>query len=139
MDAQLRALVSDILSLSMSTIAAVTGHAFAAGFILAIAHDYVVMRRDKVFLYMSELDIGLVIPEWFVKMVNAKIGWPAARRAVVMRATKVTAEMRREMEVVDVVVEGEKGTVEAAVKVAEELLKKGWNWEVYGENRKVFF
>lgn len=139
MDAQLRALVSDLLSLPMPTIAAVTGHASAAGFILAIAHDYVLMRRDRGFLYMSELDIGLVIPEWFVKMVNAKIGSPAARRAVVMRAAKVTAEMGREMGVVDVVAEGQKGTVEAAVKVAEELLKKGWNGEVYGENRKVFF
>ncbi|KAJ8433737.1 hypothetical protein Cgig2_019805 [Carnegiea gigantea] len=139
MDAQLRTLVSDLLSLPMPTIAAVTGHASAAGFILAIAHDYVVMRRERGFLYMSELDIGLVIPEWFVKMVNAKIGSPAARRAVVMRAAKVTAEMGRQTGVVDAVAEGEKGTVEAAVKLAEELLKKGWNGEVYGENRKVYF
>uniref|UniRef100_A0A7C9DEC7 Delta(3)-Delta(2)-enoyl-CoA isomerase n=3 Tax=Opuntia streptacantha TaxID=393608 RepID=A0A7C9DEC7_OPUST len=138
MDAQLRALVSDLLSLPMPTVSAVTGHASAAGFILAIAHDYVLMRRERGFLYMSELDIGFVIPEWFVKMVNAKIGSSTAKRAVVMRAEKLTAEMAKEMGVVDAVGEGEKGTVEAAVKMAEELVKKGWNGEVYAENRKVF-
>ncbi|VVA94646.1 unnamed protein product [Arabis nemorensis] len=50
MDAKLRSLVADIISLPMPTIAAVTGHASAAGFILAMSHDYILMRRDRGFL-----------------------------------------------------------------------------------------
>ncbi|RZC49598.1 hypothetical protein C5167_018027 [Papaver somniferum] len=39
--------VADLLSLPMTTIAAISGHAAAAGFILALSHDYVLMRKDK--------------------------------------------------------------------------------------------
>lgn len=38
-----RGVVSDLLSLPMPTIAAVTGHASAAGMIFAMSHDYVTM------------------------------------------------------------------------------------------------
>ncbi|KAL8208838.1 hypothetical protein R6Q57_008250 [Mikania cordata] len=47
--------VADLISLPMPTIAAVTGHAAAAGLLLAISNDYVLMRRDRGVLYMSEL------------------------------------------------------------------------------------
>ncbi|KAG2278715.1 hypothetical protein Bca52824_061270 [Brassica carinata] len=92
MDSKLRSLVADLISLPMPTIAAVTGHASAAGFVLAMSHDYVLMRRDRGFLYMSELDIELVIPPWFAAMIRMKIGSPAARRDVMLTAEKVTAE-----------------------------------------------
>lgn len=50
--------VADMVALPMPTIAAVTGHAAAAGLVLALSHDYVLMRRDRGVMYMSELDIG---------------------------------------------------------------------------------
>ena len=49
---ELLALLNDLFlalfSISCPTLAIVTGHAFAAGFMLALAHDYRVMRSDKV-------------------------------------------------------------------------------------------
>ncbi|XP_058200567.1 enoyl-CoA delta isomerase 2, peroxisomal-like [Rhododendron vialii] len=53
-----RPLVADFVSLPMPTIAAVTGHAAAAGMMLVSSHDYVLMRSDRGVLYMSELDMG---------------------------------------------------------------------------------
>lgn len=76
MDSLLRSVVADLISLPMPTIAAVSGHASAGGYILALSHDYVLMRSDRGFLYMSELDIKLVIPPWFIAIVKAKIGSP---------------------------------------------------------------
>ncbi|KAF2318717.1 hypothetical protein GH714_010272 [Hevea brasiliensis] len=98
MDSKLKSLASDFISLPMPTIAAVTGHASAAGMILALCHDYVLMRKDRGFLYMSEMDIRLVIPEWFMALLKCKIADP---------------------------------------DVGEELVKRGWDGDVYGKNRMV--
>ncbi|XP_043705175.1 enoyl-CoA delta isomerase 2, peroxisomal-like [Telopea speciosissima] len=64
-------LIADLISLPMPTIAAVFGHAAAAGFMLALSHDYVLMRRDKGVLYISELDIGLPFPEYFMALMQS--------------------------------------------------------------------
>ncbi|KAG5381745.1 hypothetical protein IGI04_033215 [Brassica rapa subsp. trilocularis] len=126
MDSKLRSLVADLISLPMPTIAAVTGHASAAGFVLAMSHDYVLMRGDRGFLYMSELDIELVIPPWFAAMIRMKIGSPAARRDVMLKAEKVTAERGLEMGIVDSSYGSAAETVEGAVKLGEELFCTGF-------------
>lgn len=138
LDSQLQALISELISFPMPTIAAVNGHASAAGFILAMAHDYVLMRKDRGFLYMSEVDIGMVMPPWFMAMMRCKIGggWEGLRRVALM-SEKVTAEKgMREIGVVDAMFEGAEKTVEGAVKLGEELVKRGWDGGVYAENRK---
>ncbi|CAH8307441.1 unnamed protein product [Eruca vesicaria subsp. sativa] len=137
MDAKLRSLVADLISLPMPTIAAVTGHASAAGFLLAMSHDYVLMRRDRGFLYMSELDIELVIPAWFMAVIRMKIGSPAARRDVVLTAEKVTADRGVEMGIVDSSCGSAAETVEAAIKLGEELVRGGVDGHVYGGRRET--
>ncbi|KAM0023387.1 putative enoyl-CoA hydratase/isomerase, ClpP/crotonase-like domain superfamily [Helianthus debilis subsp. tardiflorus] len=139
MSSKLRSLVRDLISLPMPTIAAVTGHASAAGFILAQAHDYVLMRKDRGFIYMSELDIKLVVPDWFLKLLKNKIGSPAALRDVVLRAEKVTAEVAVAKGIIYSAHDSAEETVAAAVRVAEELVKRKWDGEVYGRNRRVLY
>lgn len=138
MDNLLRSVVSDLLSLPMPTLAAVTGHASAAGYILALAHDYVLMRSDRGFLYMSELDIRRVIPAWFVAVVDAKVGSPAARRRIVMQAAKLTATEALRLGVIDSAHDSAGETVEAALSLAVDLVKRGWDGHVYAQNRKRF-
>ncbi|KAL8193009.1 hypothetical protein R6Q57_027457 [Mikania cordata] len=139
MSSKLRSLVRDLISLPMPTIAAVTGHASAGGFILAQAHDYVLMRKDRGFMYMSELDIKLVVPDWFVKLLQSKIGSPAALRDLVLRAERVTAEAAVEKGIIYSAHNSAAETVEAAVSLAEALVIRNWDGEVYGRNRKVLF
>ncbi|KVI09790.1 enoyl-CoA delta isomerase 1, peroxisomal [Cynara cardunculus var. scolymus] len=137
MSSKLRLLVRDIISLPMPTIAAVSGHASAGGFILAQAHDYVLMRKDRGFLYMSEMDIKLVVPDWFVKLLKNKIGSPAALRDVVLRADKVTAEAAVAKGIIYSAHDSAEETVKAAVRLGEELVMRKWDGHVYGRNRKV--
>ncbi|CAN1258551.1 Enoyl-CoA delta isomerase 1, peroxisomal [Linum perenne] len=132
-------LITTSHALPMPTIAAITGHASAAGMILALSHDYVVMRKDRGFLYMSEVDIGLVIPDWFVTVLNSKIGSGSMRREVVMSAMKLTAEMGVERGIVHSAHHGAQETVEGAVRLGEELLQRRWNGQVYAENRMVVY
>ncbi|KAG9138826.1 hypothetical protein Leryth_007464 [Lithospermum erythrorhizon] len=136
---KLRSVVHDVLTLPMPTIAAVTGHASAGGMALVLCHDYVIMRRDRGFLYMSEMDIGMIIPSWFVCLIKSKVGSPKGWREVVMVAAKVTAERGVELGIVDKAVDGAAETVEAAVEMAEKLITRKWDGHVYADNRKVVF
>lgn len=139
MSSKLRSLIRDLISLPMPTIAAVNGHASASGFILALAHDYVLMRRDRGFLYMSELDIKLVVPNWFVKLLKSKIGSPAALRDVVLRAEKIPADAAVSKGIIYSAHDSTEETVKAAVRLAEELAMRKWEGHVYARNRKVLF
>ncbi|GLT89010.1 hypothetical protein SLE2022_070130 [Rubroshorea leprosula] len=135
MSSELRALVSDLLSLPMPTIAAVGGHASAAGLILALSHDYILMRKDRGFLYMSEMNIGLKIPAWFMAVINSKIGDPRVRREMVLKASKITAKQGVEKGILDAACESAEETVKQATELASELAGKGWNGKVYIDNR----
>lgn len=54
--------LSRILTLPVPTVAAVGGHAYAAGGLLALAHDYRVMRADRGFFCLPEIDLRLAFP-----------------------------------------------------------------------------
>ncbi|XP_024191502.1 enoyl-CoA delta isomerase 1, peroxisomal [Rosa chinensis] len=135
MNSKLRSVVADFISLPLPTIAAVTGHASAAGFILARCHDYVLMRKDRGFVYMSEMDIALVIPAWFQALIKNKVGSAAARRDLMLRADKMTAAAAVEKGIVDSAVNGAEETVEAAVRLGEELVRRKWKGHVYAQIR----
>ncbi|CAK9175028.1 unnamed protein product [Ilex paraguariensis] len=129
--------LADLLSLPMPTIAAVTGHAAAAGLMLAMSHDYVLMRRDRGVLYMSELDIGLIIPDYFMALIRSKVSSASAQRCLVLQASKVKGQEAVKMGVVDSAHDSGEQAMEAAVRLGEQLGKRNWNGEVYKEIRKA--
>jgi enoyl-CoA hydratase/carnithine racemase len=135
----LKPFVSDMISLPMPTIAAVTGHAAAAGLMLAMSHDYVLMRRDRGVMYMSELDIGMTIPDYFTALVRAKVASPAARRDVFLKAAKIKAEEGVKMGIIDSAHDSGDAAVEAALRMGEDLGKRKWKGEVYAEIRKSLY
>ena len=51
------ALLARIMSLGVITVAAVSGHAFAGGLLLALAADFRVMRADRGYACMNEIDM----------------------------------------------------------------------------------
>lgn len=131
--------ISALMSLPMPTIAAVSGHAAGAGVMLAVAHDHVIMRGDKGFLYMPEVDLGMTLPDYFAVGLRAKIRSPAALREVLLGGRKVTAAEAVEMGIVDSAHDSVEGVVEASVRLGERLVKRKWNGEVYAEIRKSLY
>jgi enoyl-CoA hydratase/carnithine racemase len=53
------ALLGRLLGLNAYTVAAVNGHAFACGAMLASVHDCVIMRADRGYWCLPEVDLGL--------------------------------------------------------------------------------
>ncbi|KAM0921223.1 hypothetical protein ACQ4PT_007104 [Festuca glaucescens] len=135
-----RGLLADLIALPMPTVAAVTGHAAAAGCVLALAHDAVVMRASRGFLYMSEVDAGLKMADFFGEVLRQKVPDAAARRDMILRGDKMTAAEGVRRGVVDAAVDGGvEDVVAAAVATAEGLAARGWDGEVVAEIRKAMW
>jgi Delta3-Delta2-enoyl-CoA isomerase len=62
-----------ILTFPTLTVAAVNGHAFAAGAMLATAHDFVVMRADRGYWCLPEVDLGLPLTPIMYAVVAARL------------------------------------------------------------------
>jgi enoyl-CoA hydratase/carnithine racemase len=55
-----------VLALDMNTVAAINGHAYAGGAMLATAFDHRIMREDRGFWCLPEVDLGLPLtPEMY--------------------------------------------------------------------------
>lgn len=71
--AQVQALLARMLTLPVPTVAAVNGHAFGAGAMLAIAHDWRVMREDRGYYCFPEVDIQIPFTAGMAALVQAKL------------------------------------------------------------------
>jgi enoyl-CoA hydratase/carnithine racemase len=77
-------LMARILALPMPTVAALQGHCFAGGLLLALAHDLRIMRADRGFVCFPEVNFGAVFSRGMADLVEARLGSPAALRAAVL-------------------------------------------------------
>jgi enoyl-CoA hydratase/carnithine racemase len=76
------ALLAKMLALSMPTVAAVNGHAFGGGAILAMAHDWRLMRADRGYFCFPEVDIRLEFTPGMAALIQAKLTPAAAVTAM---------------------------------------------------------
>ncbi len=74
-------LLARVLGMGVPSVAALQGHTFAAGAMLALAHDQRVMREDRGFLCLPEVDI--------------RIPFTPGMAALSRRGCRRTAPMRR--------------------------------------------
>lgn len=66
-------LMGRIITLPVPTICAINGHAFGAGFMMALCHDVRLMRSDRGFACANEVEIGMVIPDAELALFKHKL------------------------------------------------------------------
>lgn len=71
--ARVQALFARVLTLPVPTIAAVNGHAFGAGSMFAIAHDWRVMREDRGYFCFPEVDINIPFTPGMTALITSKL------------------------------------------------------------------
>lgn len=71
--ADVHELLARTLTLPVPTVAAVTGHAFGAGAMFALAHDARVMRADRGFVCLPEVDLRIPFTPGMVALLQAKL------------------------------------------------------------------
>ena len=72
-----------ILRLDVPTVAAVNGHAFGAGAMLSAVFDHTVMRTDRGYWCMPEVDLGLPVDERILALLLTRLPRRALTEALV--------------------------------------------------------
>jgi enoyl-CoA hydratase/carnithine racemase len=75
-------LFARFLGASVGTVAALQGHVFAAGAMLALAHDQRVMRSDRGFFCLPEVDIRIPFTPGMTALVAGRLPMPVAHEAM---------------------------------------------------------
>ena len=70
---RVQAMLARFLTLPIPTAAAVVGHAFGAGAMLAVAHDFRVMRADRGYFCFPEVDIRIPFTPGMAALIQAKL------------------------------------------------------------------
>lgn len=120
--ADVQRIMARILELPLPTIAAIQGHAFAGGAMLALAHDVRVMRSDRGYLCLPEVDLGMPFGTGFAALIGAKLPQPALHRMAVL-GERFAADVAHRMGVVDHTADLDE-VLPCAIGVAESLAPK---------------
>lgn len=77
------AVFSRLLTLPVITVSAIQGHAFAAGAMFTLAHDFRVMRGDRGFWCLPEVDINLPFTPGMSALIQGRLTPQVAHEAMV--------------------------------------------------------
>ena len=116
------AIMSRILTFPAITVAAMNGHAFGAGAQVALAHDYRVMRRDRGYFCMPEIDLGMSLHPGMTALIQARLPVQTAHE-VIATGTRYSGDLALERRIVDRL-EDEAAVVSSAVEWAAGLAAK---------------
>jgi len=75
-------LLARVLSLPVPAVAACQGHVFAAGAMLALAHDARVMRADRGYFCLPEVDIGIPFTPGMAALIQARLPQPVQHESM---------------------------------------------------------
>ncbi len=79
---RVQALLARMLTLPIPTAAAINGHSFGAAAMLALAHDFRVMRADRGYFCFPEVDIRIPFTPGMAALIQAKLTPQAAVAAM---------------------------------------------------------
>lgn len=106
-------LFARVLAFPAPIVAAVQGHAFAGGAMLALAHDQIVMRADRGFFCLPEVDLGIPFTPGMNALIRSRLPVATAHEAMTTarryggedaRSAGIVAATAGEGEVLDVAI-----------------------------------
>jgi enoyl-CoA hydratase/carnithine racemase len=102
------------------TVAAVQGHAFAGGGMLALAHDFRVMRADRGFFCLPEVNINIPFSRGMSALIQGRLSKKTAHEAMTT-ARRYGGTEALEAGIVDAVAH-EDDVVTSAIEMARQLV-----------------
>jgi len=93
-------LLGRILGFPVPTVAAINGHAFAAGAMLALAHDFRAMRADRGFFCLPEVDINLPLAPGMTALIACRLA-PTVLRDLVLTGVRLGGMEAKQQGIVD--------------------------------------
>ena len=111
-----------LLTFPMATVAAINGHVFAAGAIAAMAQDFRVMRSDRGFFCLPEVDIKVPFTPGVMGIVKERIEAQALHGAV-LTGRRIAGEEAVALRIADMTVP-EAEVLPRAIEMASALCEK---------------
>jgi enoyl-CoA hydratase/carnithine racemase len=88
---RVHALFARLLEFPAPTVAAINGHAFAGGAMLSLAHDFAVMRSDRGYFCLPEVDLGMNFTPGMFALIQSRLT-PATAHEAMTTGRRYTAE-----------------------------------------------
>jgi enoyl-CoA hydratase/carnithine racemase len=79
---EVQGLLGQVLTLPVPTVAAIQGHCFAAGAMLALAHDWRTIRADRGFFCLPEVDLQIPFTVGMDALIRSKLPTATALEAM---------------------------------------------------------
>jgi enoyl-CoA hydratase/carnithine racemase len=130
-------LAGRLISLPIPTVCAINGHAFGAGFMIALCHDVRIQRSDRGFLCANEMQLGMTIPSPELALFRHKIPMNAFFETVQL-ARRWTGPDALQAGIVQAVADLD-DLLGLAQARANELAPLGANREIYGGQKERLF
>ncbi|KAJ3483389.1 hypothetical protein NLI96_g6343 [Meripilus lineatus] len=114
-------LMRRIVTFPIPTIAAINGHAFAAGMILSLCCDYRVMTdgsKRNAWMCMNEIHFGAGLPLSLTSIIRTKVSDARLQRKIALEGHRFTPQEALEGGLIDQIVNGD---TEAVIAKAQEL------------------
>jgi enoyl-CoA hydratase/carnithine racemase len=116
--ADVERLLARVIVLGLPTIAAITGHAFGAGAMLALCHDMSVMRSDRGYWCLPEVELGMDLSPGEHTLVAERL-LPQTRNSALLTGRRFTAAEALAAGIVDETADEDR-VVDRALEIATE-------------------
>lgn len=124
-----------MLALPLPTVAAINGHAFAGGAMFALSHDFRVMRGDRGFLCLPEVDLGMPLAPGMNALITGKLDSRTASD-LILTGRRIGGEEAQRLRAVDEVAAAD-AVLPRAIARAEALSAKDRG--AYGRLKRDLF
>ncbi len=135
--AEFMQLMGRLITFCIPTVCAINGHAFGAGFMLALTHDVRLMRVDRGFLCANEMQLGLSIPDAELALFRHKLSASAFFETVQLARRWTGPEAKSAGFINDVA--DEDSLLAAAHARARQLAPLGANRQLYAQSKERLF
>ncbi|KAI0370350.1 ClpP/crotonase [Pilatotrama ljubarskyi] len=135
-------LIHRLLTFPIPVIAAVNGHAFAGGMVLAMTCDYRVMTdgsKRNAWLCMNEIHFGATLPLSLAAVLKAKAPNPQVLRKIVLEGHRFTPQEALSVGLVDRIVTGNTESVLAEAQSLAESVSSLPKTGAWGLNRREIY
>ena len=124
-----------VMAFPIPTVAAINGHAFAAGSMLALAHDFRVMRADRGFFCLPEVDIKLPLAPGMTALIKSRLTTAAFHYAILTGA-RIGGQDAQERGIVDAALPADEVLPQAIARAAA-LAEK--DRQIYGTLKRGMY
>jgi enoyl-CoA hydratase/carnithine racemase len=124
-----------VMAFPVPTVAAINGHAFAAGAMLALAHDYRVMRADRGFFCLPEVDIKIPLAPGMRALIQSRLT-PTVFRDAILTGKRIGGVEAKELAIVDEAVPADQVLPQAVARAAALAIK---DRRIYGNLKRGMY